>query len=485
MDKAKAPTEAQVTNGENTADRTNAATQTVERQLGSVRAIVDWQPIPEAQLDAAIRAGIEAGEAGRRRRLKRTRRLGAAAAAACILLVLFMGALRVSPVFAGAVRSIPGMEAFVALLAQPGADSVWEKAIEAGMAQPLDVSQTQDGVTLHAKAIIADSYRMALLYEVEGPYLGTANRMSDPHVTDSAWQRLLASAQFLTADLQPADGVEHEGNYTRQGVLKFDLTSTAPWPEQVLVVAELEGMRFQLPITIDAKAFAELGEKLDVQQQIVVDGQHIDITGVTLYPLQTVVHLAMPEANSKEIYSIGPVRLHDGNGRSWQLLGTERQSVGEQAAQRLDLKFESYYFEPPGELYLEGEMFIALDKELRQVTIDTEAGVMLVAPDEKLAFESAVDDGNYITVAISLSGLAADDFTKGYTPLGSQFTDATGANYEMEHPDKKLSWLSDSATGKQISYYYLKSQHYVQPLTFEVASAYPAYIREPYTVKLK
>lgn len=466
-------------------ERADAATRTVEHHLGSVRAIVEREPVPSAQLDAAIHAGVKEGAAARRRRLKRARRLGVAVAAAGLLLVLFMGALRVSPVFAAAVRNIPGMEAFVALLAQPGPDSGWEQAIAAGMAQPLEVSQSQGGITLRVRAIIADPYRMALLYEVEGPYQGTADRMLDPQVADSAGQRLMVSAHFLTVDLQPSDGGGQEGSYTRQGVLKFDLAGTAPWPEQVVIAAELDGMLFQLPIDVDVQAFAQWGEELDVQQQIIVEGQRIDITGVTLYPLQTIIHLSMPEANSKEIYSIGPVRLHDGNGRSWELLGTERQAAGQQAAQRLDLKFGSYYFEPPGELYMEGEMFLALGKERQEVTIDTEAGVVLAAPDEKLAFESMVDDGTYMALAISLSGLAPDDFTNGYTPLGPQFTDATGARYQLEQPSRKLPWMSDSATGKQVSYYYLKSQPYEQPLTFEITSAYPAYIREPYTVKLK
>jgi hypothetical protein len=148
--------------------------------------------------------------------------------------------------------------------------------------------------------------------------------------------------------------------------------------------------------------------------------------------------------------------------------------------------FESSYFHPPKELYLEGSWFRALDKSKMEIVIDTERGQVIRAPSDALSVKSVTMSGGYKKLALNLHVDSKVDDMMGYSPLSYDFKDASGKAYHLADVGSGvMTWSADSnKPNDQQSYVFLDDKKYVQPLTFQVTQ-YPSYIHGSYKIRVK
>ena len=119
--------------------------------------------IPDQQVNDAIQQGILKANSKRRKRKKTLWTISVAA----ILMLTFITSIRVSPAFANAVASIPGMERFVDLIQF---DKGLEAIIENEYYEAIGVSQMKDNMTFTIDGIILDETGMEIFYTLEAPF---------------------------------------------------------------------------------------------------------------------------------------------------------------------------------------------------------------------------------------------------------------------------------------------------------------------------
>ncbi|WP_372869290.1 DUF4179 domain-containing protein, partial [Planomicrobium okeanokoites] len=135
-----------------------------EQKLTDFKDRLEQIPLPLEAADGAILQGLERAK---REKLqtwaKRKRALWSLAAAALLVLALAT-TIRVSPAFANAVASIPGMEKFVELIQfDKGLEGIFENEYY----QPIGESQTVGNATLTIDGVILDESGMNIFYTIE------------------------------------------------------------------------------------------------------------------------------------------------------------------------------------------------------------------------------------------------------------------------------------------------------------------------------
>lgn len=461
----------------------------------------------DQRMDDAIRAGIR--RAKERQRIARSRnRTRTATAVACgLALIACLFTIRISPVFASMLRDIPGFEKFVDMMSR-GGDRGLKLAADSDLVQPVGVSDEHDGGKFTVEGIIADQSRMVVFYQLEGDDTSEATSIlfGSPEIKDENGRVLPAFIEYNpgetehkngrtivrgTADISLQDGERwpDDATLTIGSARRSDPEGTLPKPDSS--AAELDGSKtspdseakqgpsYSVTFPIDRAKFEGMTKEYPVGQTITAEGQRIVFDRVVVSPLRIALYLSYPEDNTKQVFDAGDIHLVDENGEVWNnTLGTsteDGQSV---------LYFESNYFHRPKHMTIEGEWFRALDKSKLQVTIDTEKGQILQAPDERLKVVGVDRYDTYSVLKLVLTDVPDTDHM-GYSILDTTFQDASGKEYESGGgPSQFVStYYIGSEPGNRYMNYQLRDYAYKQPLTFEITQ-YPAYIRAPYQVRI-
>lgn len=452
------------------------------------------------RIDEAIAEGILRGQAERVRRRIRSRRRIAGAAAACLVLAACLLSIRVSPVFASMVRDIPGLERFVDLIHNTQDRGV-RLAADNNFMQPIGISDEHEGMKFTVQGIIADETRMVLFYDVLPARKDDPVKLGDVRITDSAGRNLPAVISY-----QYPQEVEQEigNNGLQRGTVDFHLAENTAFPDEVTlnvtfipsertVYAEPAmkageeiwnapkeqndgGIVFQVRFRIDRAKFAGLRQEYPLGQTVNVEGQKVTFAKAVVTPLRVALHLEYDEANPKQIFGPGDIRLVDDEGEAWI------NNMGSMEKNHPVLYFESPYFKEPKALYVEGTWFRALDKDRMKVTVDTDKGRVLTRPDEKLSLHEVQVGKDRIRLDFSLGGEDSQD-NMSYSLFEPEFTDGTGHTYKLSEEGAAVT-IERSSSGGQHVYYHLDNRPYQQPLTFTIWD-YPSYIRQPYKIQIK
>ncbi|MET0960482.1 MAG: DUF4179 domain-containing protein, partial [Psychrobacillus psychrotolerans] len=119
--------------------------------------------VPEQLVNTAIQLGIIQAKAKRR---KRNKTLWAFSVAAILVLTL-VTSIRVSPSFASAISTIPGMERFVHLL---HLDKGMKAIVENDYYEAIGIAQVKDNITFTVDGIIIDETGAEVFYTLEAPH---------------------------------------------------------------------------------------------------------------------------------------------------------------------------------------------------------------------------------------------------------------------------------------------------------------------------
>lgn len=152
-----------------------------ERKLEEWRREYEKVEIPR-DIDDYIRSGIRKGK-------KRTGlpswRVGMVAAS--ILLVIFFTTIKVSPVFANYVSTIPGMERIVELIRN---NKGILSAVENDYLQEVGITREENGISLTIDAIIVDEMQMLVFYTLEADRDWSSLRLGNISLNAESGERL-------------------------------------------------------------------------------------------------------------------------------------------------------------------------------------------------------------------------------------------------------------------------------------------------------
>ena len=435
-----------------------------EEKLVELRKQLDHVTIPSEQLDGAILQGFERAKREQMKKRKgRIRKYGMLAATA-LLLVTLVTTIRISPTFANAVSSIPGLEKIVAMIHY---DKGLTAAIENDYFQEINASQTKGNLTLIIDGVILDESGMNVFYTAK----------SD----DTLKSAQIQNVELRNAEIGPSSsnhGMWHEDQAIKEFSNRIDFhfeesTKLNDLTFSLIMTINEAGkdIEFIIPFTVPENV--KPSHKFLLNREVEIENQKFTIEEVTIHPLRIDVRISINLNNSKKILQFPDIRLEDENGEVWgsSLSGISGRGVGE-LEQIIFL--QSNYFEKPKELYLRINKLQALNKDEATVIIDTEKNILLNSPSDgrlKLA------ESNKSHVDLFLTQAEVDE----------HFSFTT---YKIEDANGKLIRSPSSSmqydSGKMESHlvFDLETTDYKNPLHLEI-DAYPNYIEGNAKIELK
>ncbi|MWC27114.1 DUF4179 domain-containing protein [Paenibacillus sp. MMS18-CY102] len=470
-------------------------------------------------IEAAIMAGIRKGEQQLKRRRRLLRKRWSSVAIMSMLLVVCLLAIRVSPAVAAVARDIPGLALFVDLINRESSDRGIGLALDNDFVQPVGVADEHDGLKLSIEGIIADDSRLVMLYAIKPANEGeTVVRIDQPRLSDVSGKHLPAAIGYSenqeiegrdsgiqrgTIDIQLAEGTampeavvlklslleekqedSQNANAAGQRAGEESLIGTEGTPlEGKLGSQQTTGTHFTVKVPIDRELSRGRQHEYNIGQTVVIEGQELTFTKAVVSPLSLKLYVSYDEANAKQIFDAGDMRILDDEGTEWHMISGGNGSLNKDG--RI-YHFESPYFKEPKSLTVAGSWFRALDRNKLNITVDTDKGQLLRAPDGKLELSKVMREAEYTKLDFALGGLDPADQMM-YSLLEGTFTDGAGKEHSMANLQQVMSGYTVNGSEereKQHLLYYLNRERYPQPLTFTIFG-YPMYIREPYSIRIK
>ncbi|MFS0576496.1 DUF4179 domain-containing protein [Sporosarcina sp. 179-K 3D1 HS] len=431
-----------------------------EEKLEKWKEEIMEQRIPEDRLQAAIRMGFE-----RAKRKKRKKRLTGkkgfwSAIVAAVMVVAFVTSIRVSPAFANAVASLPGMDKIVALIAD---NEGLQSAIRHEHYQVVGVTDEAAGVRATVEGIIADQTNLVVFYtlELEGA------------------RGFIEKFELTGANGEDLDWGSMSHNYDDQydksvsmNALEISFQGPLPTKDVVLEIKVMDGygeeLSLKLPFTIESDVE---DRKYAVNETVMVAGQSITIRNVVISPVRTAIEVELDPANTMEIFGFEDLRIVDEKGRVWSSIQNGVTASGTQEEpNRHTFYLQSNYFEEADHLYLQFGRLMAMEKEETTVVIDTERQQLLRQPKDARFSNLRIENG---TMQFDFRG------EKGFihTPLSIDFIDADGKEYTLEW------WTGVGEAGIPLRMG-LPNKPFANPLTFTI-QGYPSYISGDVNLKLR
>ncbi len=429
-------------------------------------------PVLAGRADAAIRAGLAAGKERKRGRRRTASRRIHAASAACLLLLVCLVTIRVSPAFASAVRQIPGMASLVDAIRQeyPNDQSILD-AVDNDYMQKVGLSDEHGGLKFTVEGIVADEFRMNLLYSIQGLRPDEQVELHDLSLTDGT-------------DRQLQLGYGSSGNVTGQadGAKKMENISVLfskeePLPDKLGVVLTLRGQKYKVAFAVDTGKFAGHSRSVPMDYTLEAAGQKIIFERAVISPLTIKIEARFAKSNTMKIFGGGDMKLVDDTGKEWSV---PSMSSGTNDPDRTLFTFQSSYFRKPQALYLTGTWLRALDKDKNEIVIDTEKGLLLKAPDDKVTLLESTESGGELQLRFNLDTGRKDD-NMSYNLLDGSFMDGSGSWHEGKLLGSSASANSDE-TNQTLAFKYTAGA-YKQPLTFPIGN-YPNYIERRYRIPI-
>ncbi|MGN7401206.1 DUF4179 domain-containing protein [Cytobacillus praedii] len=435
-----------------------------EKNLSELKKMYEDLPFPEDKIDEAILSGFkkakEVPEVIVKTRRKKWLLSGLIAA---VFIIGFLTSIRVSPVFASYVSSIPGMEKLVELISD---NKGLMLAVENKYIQEINTAQEKGGLKVTFDSVIADEKGMVIFQTIEAK-----KKQEKFYVND--------------LKLESADGTELElgsysyGAHKPHGELRTKEMATMDF----FFEEPLKTKEFILTFTVETNDYEEdfrflftlekplkATKTIEMNKTILIEGQKITIKNIKIYPLRVAVHVVMDPENSKKIFTFEDIRLVDENGEAWTKIAN-----GFTASQLNDnehiLYLQSNYFKEPKELYLVMNKLQAVDQEDAYVKVDIENEKIINQPTGDHLALLDVKSGSII-----LKLKTEEEFN--YSPFSS-LRDADGNEIELT----SNYWTEDNHGEREIGVEF-PSGSYKNPLELKL-SAFPSWIEGDIKIKVK
>jgi len=436
-----------------------------EDKLNQWKKSIEQSEIPFEKLDQAIQFGFDRAskeKSNRKRRMQRQSILSIATAA--VLFFALITSIRVSPAFAQAVASIPGMEKLVELVSN---NKGLTAAIENDFFQPVGVTETKDGVSVTVDGIIGDDKEMVLFYTInsnehDNRYVESVRVYDDQH-EDVPYGSLGHSA-----------GPNFVGSYK----------ATIQWLEKIesqklifTVRINDNGKILQIDVPFTYVDLGKRGKVYTLNKTVEVKKQKITIESVTINPISTAIKMKFDPDNTMKIFTIEDLRILNQKGETWT---SNRDGLLSSGISDDEVIFylQSNYFDQPKNLYLEFSKIMALEKDQAELVIDTERKEILKQPDDIRYDLIAIDMVEEPEVAKIARFKFKDEKDFNHFPF-SEVKDADGKAFSGFSTSQSFDMGDYEEWGLE-----LPDEPYKNPLTYKL-TAHPNWIKGNVKIKLK
>lgn len=437
-----------------------------EQKLTDFKDRLEKIPLPIDAADGAILQGLERAKREKmQNRAKHKRSLWSLAAAAVLILVL-VTTIRVSPAFANAVASIPGLEKFVEMIQN---DKGLNAAFENDYYQPIGESQTIGNTTLTIDGVILDESGINIFYTIESP-VDLKDIAIDTPILENAKEIPPSSISFNSP-------VPEEGSpkiYT--DILAFTFEKPATFDDLAFTLglkATLDGTEFDFSVPFTVPENVKPSITYALKKEVEVEGQKFTIEEVAIHPLRVGVKVSFDPTNTKKILQFEDMRLEDEKGEIWSSIANGISAHGDTDDGELTYFIQSNYFEQPEQLYLRINKMQAVDLEDSYLLVDTDKKTLLHAPkDGRLELTKATRTEIEMTMKMEQK----QEHNYG---IDKKITDANGELLDMRH-----SGGTSVYEGKQDFNIGFNDNGYINPVRVELFS-YPNYINGDVKIELK
>lgn len=437
-----------------------------EEKMEELRRQLEQQPLPTDRADAAILQGLEQAKREKQKMLaKRKRSLWTIAAAAILVLVLITS-IRVSPTFANAVASIPGLDRFVELIQDDkGLQSVFENEYF----ESIGASETIDNATLTIDGVILDESGMNIFYTVESAAELDEIVLDTPVLHNEDGEVEMRAATYHSFQEERSKNIFQDmiGYHFMEPVGEDTLTF------RLDLQTKLNGKEFAFSVPFDVTEAVQASTEYTVAEELEVEGQRFTIDRITVYPLRIAVHITPHPDNTKKILQYEDLRIENGDGEIWGIQQGLSSFGNEPEGETRTFFLQSNYFEQPDGLYFHISRLQAVDKEDAHLIIDTDTGELLHSPKNgKVELISADRSLIALQVDVPEDGLH-------YGIIGSA-VDASGEPLDPEWSSH--GFVQEVNAGREELK--LRDLDYENPISLELF-AYPAYIEKDIRVNLE
>lgn len=432
-----------------------------EKQLQEVRSKLEELPIPNEQLNDAIQSGfLIANSEWRAKRQKRRKSLWTIAIAAVFMLA-FITSIRVSPAFANAVASIPGMGKLVEYIQ-------YDKGLQAIMDndyyQTVHASQMKDGLTLTINGVILDESGIVISYTLEAPYSIAALNYKEIELYHNGKEVPPGTLSYKNPDQQ------YENR--REDIIEVLFSAKQSFATQDFVLdLQLENemeTTFSLPFTLPKEV--KKGKVFELDIVVEVENQKMTIQEITVYPLRVEVKVSFDESNSMKILNFMDMRIEDEKGEVWSGIRNGTSGLGFSENEQT-FYLQSNYFEQPKKLYFKFNKMQALPKDESYLLVDLQKQEVIKQPSDG---EIEVTEMTQNTI---VARFQVEDEKFGYF----LFFTAENADGEKVESDSSGSWSDGEYQYSSIHF----TKNYNESLLKVNFQAYPNYINGDISVELK
>lgn len=431
-----------------------------EKQLREVRSKLEEFPIPNEQLNDAIQSGfLIANSEWRAKRQKRRKSLWTVAIAAVFLLA-FITSIRVSPAFANAIASIPGMGKLVEYIQ-------YDKGLQAIMDndyyQTVHASQMKDGLTLTINGVILDESGIVISYTLEAPY--------SIEVLDYKKIELYHNGKVVPPGTVSYNNPNQRHENRKEDIIEVLFLAKQSFDTQDFVLElQLDNEKetaFSLPFTLPKEV--KKGKVFALDKVVEVEGQKMTIQEITIYPLRVEVKVFFDEPNSMKILNFMDMRIEDEKGEVWSSIQNGTTGLGFSDNEQT-FYLQSNYFEQPNKLYFKFNKMQALPKDESYLLVDLQKQEVIMQPsDGKIEVTKMTQ--NTIEARFPL----AEEF--GYFLF---FTAENGDGQKVES-NSSSSWRDEEYQYSSINF----TKNYNESLLKVYFQAYPNYINGDISVEIK
>ena len=437
-----------------------------EKKLEKWKEEIEKREVPAERLDNAIQIGFETAK--RNREIKKhgflKRGLWSTTIAA-ILILTFITSIRVSPVFANAVSSIPGFSGIVELIQD---NKGIQMAIENEHYQIIGTTGETEGVKVTLEGIITDETSLIVFSRIENNKKHPNRYLTRYRILDTDGKEIPNDQSFGTSWNQKNDLLA-----TNTTEIKFK--GPVPTEEMILEYRFADDIRddqvietIQIPFKVDLKPVKR--EQYAVNKTVVVDGQKIHIHSITIGPIKTAVEVEYDAENTKKIFGFEDLRIVDEKGEVWSAIKNGSTASWSEESPVISYFLQSNYFRDTDHLFLRFNKLMAMDKDEAELIIDTKRQEIVKQPKDN-RFGNLKMYGPYMEIELR----GGKDYH--HDPFSTIY-DADGK--ELHQKSSSFSKNDDEIIKLGLD---LPNENYKNPLRFPLYG-YPSYIKGDVKIKI-
>lgn len=392
-----------------------------KKKLGQRKKSIDQVEVSKDKIFSAVQSGFE--KAKKERLLKRNKlikRSSWSIVIAATLFISFITSINVSPVFASKVSSIPGME-FIVNVIQKDRDLI--AAVENDFYQPLNLFQEKNGITVSLNGVMADQKGIVIFYTVHSKKKNLPIEIESLNLKNEYNRYLpVLNTTFYSSDTPTIQEKVFSSIMTLETIENERVANgNLLWSIDLKTGDKVE--QFQIPFKL--KMSEVKSKTIDLNKEVVIEGQRIIVESLTINPIRAEVKLKVDPNNSKKIFSFNNLKFTNDLGDEWVVnnRGTAFRSMG---GYEWRITLQSPYFNKSDQLKLEFGKIAAIDKKDAFILIDTEAETFLKQPADLLFSNLEVESNK---VQFTIDNTEAHDTML----LSSSFSGSNGKKYYIKY----------------------------------------------------